>query len=386
MVSNSESGSHLSETAITSYPVLDFLRFGAALLVVLSHVRDVFFAPFSQTASDSTLFKAGFFALTRTGQEAVMLFFVISGFLVGGSCIRRMRKGSFSLRGYAIDRLTRIYVPLLPVLVLTFLEINLLEGRRDVGVFLVNLFSLQGVFGPPLEGNGALWSLSYEVWFYVMAGALCILLTGRSFAAGLCAFVVSGVVFMVFTKLSAQYLFVWVLGALVFCLPKPRVLLPLFVVALAITGLGVFLMQVTIESQQVDVGRFSGIDPFVAVLICALGWSLLVYLASYCDPNGSLLRKIAPAGTALASFSYTLYLLHLPLETLFRHFGLITVHSTLNASALAQYFATVGLILVLCYAFYWCAERHTAKVRRLIYGWIGLTARPAASPAVVRPA
>src|SRR5205809_577094 len=65
--------SHLREPNL-SFPALDFLRFGAALAVMLSHLRDVFFGPFGDTAAGSTAFKAAFFALTRTGQEAVMLF------------------------------------------------------------------------------------------------------------------------------------------------------------------------------------------------------------------------------------------------------------------------------------------------------------------------
>jgi peptidoglycan/LPS O-acetylase OafA/YrhL len=55
-----------------------------------------------------------FFAATRLGGEAVLLFFVLSGFLVGGRIIRRAKSRTFSLKDYSVDRCSRILLPLIP--------------------------------------------------------------------------------------------------------------------------------------------------------------------------------------------------------------------------------------------------------------------------------
>jgi peptidoglycan/LPS O-acetylase OafA/YrhL len=42
-----------------------------------------------------------------------------------------------------------------------------------------NLMSLQGVFVQPLNTNYALWTLSYEVWFYILCGAVAVMVSER---------------------------------------------------------------------------------------------------------------------------------------------------------------------------------------------------------------
>ena len=59
-----------------------------------------------------------FYSLTRLGNEAVLIFFVMSGFLVGGKRDRGCNKVSFDIKGYAIDRTVRIMLPLISALLL----------------------------------------------------------------------------------------------------------------------------------------------------------------------------------------------------------------------------------------------------------------------------
>jgi hypothetical protein len=62
---------------------LDCLRGLAALLVVVEHLRAFLFVPFPQVVSPGVITKA-FYLVTGLGHQAVMIFFVLSGFLVGG--------------------------------------------------------------------------------------------------------------------------------------------------------------------------------------------------------------------------------------------------------------------------------------------------------------
>src|SRR5215813_13613142 len=72
---------------VQSYPsvALDLLRGWAALIVLLVHVRGASFVEFGSLPPDQkTILVVVLFGLTRIGHEAVLIFFVLSGFLVGG--------------------------------------------------------------------------------------------------------------------------------------------------------------------------------------------------------------------------------------------------------------------------------------------------------------
>lgn len=92
---------------------LDLARGLAALTVLFYHVRgsswvELGILPVAQRSLASEVF----FGLNRLGNEAVMVFFALSGFLVGGKVIERIRGGRFDAGHYAVDRATRILIPL----------------------------------------------------------------------------------------------------------------------------------------------------------------------------------------------------------------------------------------------------------------------------------
>lgn len=114
----------------------------------------------------------------RFGQEAVMLFFIISGFVVYYSTAKH---GDHSFLTYFARRARRIFPIFFLALAISFVTVILL-GRTPVtglllGQLLGNVFMLQdissaggkpGVWITPFCGNLPLWSLSYEWWFYMM--------------------------------------------------------------------------------------------------------------------------------------------------------------------------------------------------------------------------
>jgi len=112
--------------------------------------------------------------LFRFGSESVIIFFVLSGFVIKYT-YEKSRDKSFGY--YFIRRFIRLYVPL----VVMFLIGYLLKSYREDGwtspewmTLLGNFFMLQDVItlkpnvvsGTYLN-NGVLWSLSYEWWFYM---------------------------------------------------------------------------------------------------------------------------------------------------------------------------------------------------------------------------
>ena len=105
----------------SSIVALDLVRGLAALTVLLGHARVGVWVEFSALPTEQqTLLSSAFFVVARLGHEAVMIFFVLSGFLVGGKIIERVKAGSFYLADYALDRSTRILLPLIPACILTF--------------------------------------------------------------------------------------------------------------------------------------------------------------------------------------------------------------------------------------------------------------------------
>ena len=144
---------------------LDALRGLAALYVVIHH----------SVSNSVMLFGLNIAFLFRFGEEAVILFFLLSGFVINYSFVKGKDK---TFRTYFFKRATRIYIPLLIVMALGYAmecygagEIVNAHPRE----LLLNLMMLQdisdlkpNVVVDPYMHNSPLWSLSYEWWFYMV--------------------------------------------------------------------------------------------------------------------------------------------------------------------------------------------------------------------------
>ena len=183
---------------------LNWSRWVAAWLVVAEHARSLVFVDYGDLQSPGLLAK-GFYFLTGFGHEAVMVFFVISGYLVGGKVWSLYREGRFGWKRYIADRASRLYAVLLVALLLGaaldwsgylfFNQYGLYNqgyegsiavlgtapvekmGWRD---FLGNALFLQTIAGPTFGSNGPLWSLAYEWWYYILFPSMVVLVFRRS--------------------------------------------------------------------------------------------------------------------------------------------------------------------------------------------------------------
>ena len=134
------------------------------------------------------LFHAGVSALPG-GYVGVDLFFVISGFLIGGSLYRDYAAGQFSLYRFAVRRIRRIAPALLTMLFgLLFIGYFLLSpleysqlAKYSFGVFLAvpNIILLKSAdyFSAPADLNPLLitWSLGIEEQFYLVLPIIMLL-------------------------------------------------------------------------------------------------------------------------------------------------------------------------------------------------------------------
>ena len=142
---------------------LDFLRGFAAVYVVVNHTRGAFYAGGERIlAGPHGPFEVAMVALlqvTALGAEAVILFFVLSGFAMAHSVGRSRGAAGFYLR-----RLVRIWPPYIAATLFA-----LLVGRL-VGIDAVERHFWQILFyiNPGQALVPQFWSLPYEVFFYLL--------------------------------------------------------------------------------------------------------------------------------------------------------------------------------------------------------------------------
>jgi peptidoglycan/LPS O-acetylase OafA/YrhL len=297
---------------MSKYPWLDWLRFLSAFIVMIGHIRLLLFP-----SLDSYIL--------RIGNEAVIMFFVLSGYLVGGKAIERLRNDTFDLKNYIIDRGTRILVPLVPALGLTLL----------ITLYIGNYENYHQLGAQVWKNNAVLWSLVYEIVFYTMVVVLYLAKKTRVFA-------IPGVIIfsLIFYKLHIHYLICWLLGAWVYLTPIRR---NYIIVSIIMVIAGSIL-------YQNDVGH-----PESSRLIIALGAALLIKQLT--EINMSVYAK--RAGERLAAASYTLYLVHFPV------INYVTLKGCCLDVMLGFYVAAAWCFIA-TFIMYWTFEKNTDKIRTLI--------------------
>jgi peptidoglycan/LPS O-acetylase OafA/YrhL len=306
-------------------------RWTSALVVMLAHLRAILFVGWeSLPAQAKTMPVRAFYALTSLSHEAVIVFFVLSGFLVGGSNFDRALRGKFDLRSYSVDRFTRIYVTLVPALMLTvaldWIGMSWLgwtgfydgthplvgarfhpafEAKQGVAVFVGNLFMLQPVYVPVLGSNIPLWSLSYEVWFYVWFAAVAAAVSGFR-GARIAVPLLTLILGYLFQWLALYYLVIWCLGIVAFRWPTRAT-----GVGLPILALGVSLGLAAVKAGDVLIGGLT-----VSLSDFPVGVSFAWLLVRIKNRRVRWLEASLRPNLAASDFSYSLYVTHFPLVLL----------------------------------------------------------------------
>lgn len=344
---------------------LDIMRAAAAILVVLEHSRSQAFLAFTRLpAEQQTIVVKLAYLVARLGQEAVTLFFVLSGYLVGGQVIRRVRRGSFSPRDFTIDRVTRILLPLVPAALFAGLVGTLAKGAPfDPLQIAGNAFGLNGILVPTLTYDLPLWSLPYEIWFYVIAGAGAAICAGRGGAAALIAIIAAMVVFC---RIDAALILIWMLGALVSAIALPRGRGALAMVGLVVLVLGSAAIQSARPSQAgIHAGTLT-VD--LARSIFAAGVALMMPWLTGAGLNRALARHgvLARGAAFLAGMSYSLYLFHYPALSILDHWF---APGPVSAAGFVRSLTSLAILFAFAVAMYWLFERNTDRVRRRIRTW-----------------
>lgn len=289
---------------------LDICRFSAAFVVFLSHVA-------SQEISGGI-----FWQLKAYDQTAVMIFFVMSGFVIAFVTAEKEK----NISTYTIARISRLYSILIPALILTFVFDYIgfaynpdfylggpwpYDTEHTFLNYLLSFFMIQNIwnigFNPGI--NQPFWSLTFE-WFYYIIFA--------------CAFFIQSkwkyIVILFFCLLAGPTIVallpIWIAGFVLFKLMpsndplKNKQLKALTSLASVILMffLGPIIREITFSSDFIARTELYG-DYFDAILFCIH----IYYAPSLLTYFSTSLIKYKSIISWLASLTFSLYLFHRPI-------------------------------------------------------------------------
>ena len=178
---------------------LDGLRGLAAFYVMVGHARWLLWEGYSNgyrlhpdAYNSFEKILVYFFACFRYGNEAVLFFFVLSGFVIHLRYSLALKTDNqtckFDWIPFMKKRARRLYPPLLLCMLITLIadmlgpqlspqilteipyylkQPELMEPSHTIQTGLGNMLFLMNSYVPVWGTNGPLWSLKYEWWFYM---------------------------------------------------------------------------------------------------------------------------------------------------------------------------------------------------------------------------
>jgi peptidoglycan/LPS O-acetylase OafA/YrhL len=370
-----DSGPRLS----AAFVHLDMARGVAALLVLLAHLRQFVFFSYGELPNHGPI-EMLVWGVSGFGYQAVMVFFVLSGFFITRSIVIDEQIGRFSWKTYIIKRLTRLWVVLIPCLIATLIWDSLdisLTGRDlgDLGLsaFIKNLlFLVHGTTGlavnflghagflqmfaaPTYGSNAPLWSLTNEFWYYMMFPFLYFLISRpRTWLA--CA-TFSGIFILGIAFVGESigcYGLIWLVGAVSYLVYDLGWMSTTRFRTLLVVSATVALLA------ALALGKLPYGTEFTKNMLVGLTAAPFVLALANCKASGELYRKSA---RVFANASYTIYLAHFPFLVLLAN---VFIGDQRFSNSLRGYAIFVGLgivVLAYCFGMYWLFERHTSRVR-----------------------
>lgn len=325
------------------FDILQVFRGIASLLVVIHHTY-ASFAYYHHLDNEILHFIAG------VGKLGVDFFFVLSGFIIAYTTYQ-FRDQTPYLKKYVFNRVIRIYIPYLPVgiamLLLYYWFPSISNSDRSVSL-ITSLFLVP-------HGNPALsvaWTLVYEMFFYIIYSlnffsrkwwyiALAVWITGIVGRA------VSGITFdnaflnLIFNLYNLEF----ILGVFTAYLVRNQVFTKANYWSFIIPT-GIFVVFLVMKYTSFN------LFPFSQNLIFALAAAGLVWVGTV-----AFTKKINEKNIwmMLGNSSYSLYLLHNPLQSF-----LVRLVPSVNIQILImlQFLAVVFLCCVISYIYYLIFEKH----------------------------
>lgn len=350
-------------TSASAAAFLDTLRFVAANLVLVSHILVVFF--------DNKL--------TYQGRGvAVIILFVLSGFLITRSLMYRARKPGPHMAHFLADRIARIMTPLVPVLlIIALLNATVIHTHWGLDGLTTGFVALLGnlllladypAFQAldlahfnmwwrirPYNTAEPFWTVSIEFWIYVAASVLVfgVLLRERirpTIALVLAAISIPVVIWNAADGAGKSLSLVWMVGGMAGFLVVYMGTEGQAARSKALAGCLILFGSAALAGRTMKLG-FDPYDFQTAFLMTVIFFGIFLRL----NQAATVMRIPQRVVKFLASYSYSLYLVH----------NTVLVIVFENNTRLSKTLA-IGIGVVLAHAtalvVYHCFEKHHRSV------------------------
>ena len=279
---------------------LDLLRISAAALVFLGHL------------SWNEISGGFLWQLQPFGHGAVIIFFVLSGFVIQFAAATKER----TLFDYSVARLARLYSVVLPAIVLTVVcdtigahhnpSAYILDRETSPALRMIDaaLFLSQSWGHLSLFSNDAYWSLPHEFWYYVIFAALTYLEGWKRIAATVACAAIAGPGILILGP-------IWAFGAIAYRISQK------FKLGAHTAASLWFMTAVTIVIlMRADTRPITAVSPFLPTAYSGLDFLLGAAVAGniICASFLSFgIARIHRPVAYVAGMTFALYLFHLPL-------------------------------------------------------------------------
>jgi peptidoglycan/LPS O-acetylase OafA/YrhL len=296
--------------------MLDLLRASAAQMVCVGHAVRFFSGGFNQS-----------WPLPLPHHTGVVLFFILSGFLITYTLIERAKDPSYGFGTFLIERTARIYSGLIPALllviivdgiVLHFVNDPLISVAYNLPTFLANLAMFDSYRGSLSEfpitqwrqfGSATpLWTLAIEWHIYLFVAAIFFMGRKPSTIPLLVP------VAILFGQVPSHYIFyplkpdgtgqgqglfiAWLLGAYVYFITRHIKVHPLAAAGVVVVSLACYLLTTDARGEY-------KLTSYMALAI------LVLFLVQASQATRVIVSpRVATAIRFCAGYSFTLYLIH----------------------------------------------------------------------------
>ena len=310
--------------------------------------------------------------LPKVQNLGVLIFFILSGFLISQTTF--IKSSLYGLKNYLIDRFSRIYFSFLPALFFVlvidvFIRSSGYEYNKNydfsLNSFIGNLFMLQSHplamrFGISSFGSARpFWTVSIEWFYYIFFGLLfffklkqvnvlksILFFTLFAFSAWVVVYYLNG--------RGGGLTFYWLFGFILAVLYNYEYQIKNYFIGTILILVTVSLMVLRYRMQHSN-----EVYDVAQAILCSVLLLLLMKSNNFFNliARNKLMTKLA---IFLASYSYSLYLIHYSLIDLIKQ----TFHIE-NPGIMTILVMLVGINLI-AYGFYWLFERHHTRFRKWI--------------------
>ena len=321
---------------------LDLVRFSAALLVLVYHT-------YGRGITGGFLWQ-----ISSYGHTAVIVFFVLSGYVIGFVAHSKEK----TISEFLAARASRLYSVVFPAVILTFacnefgryFILDIYNGPWNEDEpnkylrYIAALLMLQNIWGVDLSptNNGVFWSLSYEFFYYLFFATLFYMRGKRKI---ILLFLLAAIAGPAIVSLFP----IWGLGYLAYrfhfsnkVVLHPKVALLLFILSLIIliaspTYRGLVNYKAPVIRGTALLDYIDGIAFFVHLLVAPIVVKKI----------SKMLVMTREVIVFMSSMTFSLYLFHLPLVRLFAGISPFIDKPSSYANIIFVYLMTIFVILLL---------------------------------------